>query len=411
MAWWRILAVGVVLILAVAPPVAGQEVAAQDDQQDRPSFGMSMSGGEAAMAVAIGRASVDRYADLLGFDEHQREAAMMLHEAYLEEYKLAADAIARGMIDLEDESKVARDRDEFRSDLGRLWRGMLDQQIKLEERLLGDLERLAALPDDDDTFARVERARRRELAHAISRVNGAWVDLFDVAERTGVRDEPGVSDILREYETQIDAAHRPLIQAQLAVMRGGIDLMEEPYAVARERSRGEAYQAWAEALTRTLADSDARAKATNERFSRQIARALPEDEATAWTNEFNRRAWPVVYRVSDAQRVLDAAAGLEDLTGEQREQLDALRAGYEPDAASINQRWAKAIDTHQAGAGNPWPGGGESADVERARADREELDERLIERVRGLLTPEQAERLPDTGGVDADEVVRELGGR
>lgn len=398
----RILALGVVLILALTTRAAGQA--------ERASFGMSMGGGEAAMAVAIGRASVDRYSDLLGFDPVQREAAMLLHEAYLEDYKLAADAIAQGMVDLEDESKVARDRDEFRNNLGRLWRGMLDQQIKLDERLLGDLETLAVLPEDNDSFARVERARRREIARSISRVNGAWVDLFDLAERAGVDGDPAVSDILRDYEKQIDAAHRPLIDAQFAIMRSGIDLMEEPYAAARERSRSEAHQARAEALTRTQSDADARAKAANDRFARLIAQALPEGDAARWTEEYNRNAWPVVYRVSNAQRVLDAAAGFEDLTGDQGEQLGAVRAWYERDAAVINRRWAEAIDAHQAGAGNPWPGGGESPEVDRAKADREELDERLIERVRRVLTPEQAERLPNDEVVDVDGVLRKIGG-
>lgn len=397
---WRILSVGVVLFLALAARVAGQA--------ERASFGMSMGGGEAAMGMAIGRASVDRYADLLGLDGHQREAAMLLHEAYLEDYKLAADAIAQGMIDLEEESRVTRNRDAFRNNLGRLWRGMLERRMELEDRLLGDLEALAAPPEDDDSFARVERARRRELAQSIARVNGAWVDLFEVAERTGVDGVDAVAAILLDYETQIDAAHRPLIEAQLARTRAGIDLMEEPYAKAR--ANNEAIRAEGEAFIEKLSDADARAKAVNDRFARMIAQALPEDEAARWTEAYNRNAWPVVYRVSDAQRVLDVAAGFEDLSDEQREQLDATRAWYERAAAAINTRWAGAIDAHQAGAGDPWTGGGDSPDVERAQQDREELDERCVERVQALLTPEQAERLPDTSGVDADAVVRELKG-
>ncbi len=401
----RILSVGVILILTMATPATGQE--------DRPSFGMSLGGGEAAMAMAIGRASVHRCAELLGFDEHQRDAAMLLHEAYLEDYKLAADAIAQGMIDLEDEAKVTRDRDEFRSNLGRLMRGMFERRMELDDRLLGDLETLAALPEDNHSFARVERARRRELARSISRVNGAWVDLFDIAERVGVDGDPEVAAILIDYETQIDAAHRPLVEAQLDRTRRSIDNTEAPYAEARKRARDESFRAEDEAIIQKLADADARAKASNDRFARMIAQALAEGDEARWTEAYNRNAWPVVYRVSDARRVLDAAAVFEDLTDEQREQLDAVRAGYERDAGAINHRWAAAIDAHQAGVGNPWAGGGQSADVERAKEDRAELDERCTDRVRGLLTPEQAERLPDTGGVggvDAEAVVRELEG-
>lgn len=65
MAWrselWKL---GMVLFLALAARAPGQE--------GRPSFGMSLVGGEAAMGMAIGRASLDRYADLLGFGEHPR---------------------------------------------------------------------------------------------------------------------------------------------------------------------------------------------------------------------------------------------------------------------------------------------------------------------------------------------------
>lgn len=405
MAWrselWKL---GMVLFLALAARAPGQE--------DRPSFGMSLVGGEAAMGMAIGRASVDRYGDLLGFDEQQRQTAMLLHEAYLEDYKRAADAIAQGMIDLEDESKVTRDRDQYRRNIGKLMRGMLERRMELEDRLLGDLETLAALPDDDDSFARVERARRRELARSIARVNGAWVDLFEVARQVGPADAPGVDQLLLDYENQIDAANRALIDAMLDHLRGNIALMENS-DVARERANNEAIRADGEAFIEKLSDADARAKAINERFARMIGQTLPEDEAARWTEAYNRSAWPVVYHVSHAQRVLDAAAGFEDLTDEQREQLDAVRAWYEREAGAINTRWARAIDAHQDGAGNPWTGGGKSGDVERAKQDREEVDARCVERVRGTLTPEQAERLPDTrgvGGVDADAVVREMGG-
>lgn len=398
----RILALGVVLILALATRAAGQA--------ERASFGMSMGGGEAAMAMAIGREAVDRYADLLGFDAAQRDAAMLLHEAYLEDYKLAADAIAQGMVDLTDESELTRDRDQFRSNMGRLMRGMLERRMELEERLLGDLETLAALPEDDDSFARVERARRRELAQSIAKVNGAWVDLFDVAGHTGVDGNPEVATLLRDYENQIDAIHRPLIDTMLRRTRRGIDMMEAAYAQARERASDEAFRAEDEAITKKLADADARAKATNDRFAQLIAQALPEGAAARWTDEYNRNAWPVVYRVSDASRVLGVAAGFEDLTGDQREQLDTLRTGYERDAAAINKRWAQAIDAHQAGPGNPWTGGGDSPDADRVKEDQERLDERLIERVRRLLTPEQAERLPSDEVVDVDGVLREIGG-
>lgn len=397
----RILSVGVVLFLALAARAVGQE--------ERASFGMGLGGGEAAMGMAIGRASVDRYAGLLGFDVYQREAAKLLHEAYLEDYRLAADAIAQGMEGLSAEARVTRDRDQYRSNIGKLMRGMLERRMDLEDRLLGDLETLAALPDDDDSFARVERARRREIARTISRVHGAWVDLFDLAERTGVDGVDAVAAILLDYETQIDAAHRPLIDAMLDRLRGNIALMEHS-DVARERANNEAIRAEGEAFIEKMSDADARAKAINDRFARMIAQTLPEDEAARWTEAYNRSAWPVVYHVSHAQRVLNVAESFEDLSDEQREQLDALRAGYEREAAAINTRWSRAIDAHQAGAGDPWTGGGEAPEVERAKEDRQALDARCIERVRGLLTPEQAGRLPDAPGLDADAVVREMGG-
>ncbi|NRA58927.1 MAG: hypothetical protein HRU13_12505, partial [Phycisphaerales bacterium] len=154
-------------------------------------------------------------------------------------------------------------------------------------------------------------------------------------------------------------------------------------------------------------------KSINARYARQIMQLLPTERQSYWDREVKRRTWPTVYRDSSVERQMDAAEKLDSLSTEQRENLATIRDSYQREATPMNERWAKAIDEVQASEdGNWWGWGGEDTEADEIEKEREELDERFVERVRALLTAEQLEDMPDVGGsgFDADAVLRQFGG-
>ncbi|MEQ8316961.1 MAG: hypothetical protein RIE77_13895 [Phycisphaerales bacterium] len=377
-------------------------------------WGMGM--GNDAMQMAIGRASVDRYSDLLGFDEVQRETAEMLHRDYLDSFKQANDTLMDAMQRLQEEAGKSGDWQKMMKPMGRIMLGFFDRLEALEATFFDDLKMIAIEPGQQEAFVRVERARRREqveTAGQISVVNGGTIDLHEIAREVEVSGNEAAREALLAYEAEIDPVYKRLIDRSFGFMRDQMERMKD--MDDDDESMGfdaEAMEKMQDAM-KDMRELGSQGKSINARYARQIMQLLPTERQAAWDTEVKRRTWPTVYRQSKAERQIEAAGKLDSLTAQQREGLDAIRQTYEREAAPINDRWAKAIDEQQTGDEMNWWGWGQdSEEADAAEEARKELDDRFVERVRGLLTAEQLESMPSVGesGFDADEVLREFGG-
>ncbi|MFI4916508.1 MAG: hypothetical protein ACIAS6_08400 [Phycisphaerales bacterium JB060] len=377
-------------------------------------FGMGM--GNDAMQMAIGRESVDRYADLLGFDEVQRETAEMLHRDYLDRFKKANDTLMDAMRRLQEEAGKTGDWQKMMKPMARISLGFFDRLEELENTFFEDLRMIAVEPEQEEAFVRVERARRREqveMAAQISAVSGGTIDLHEIAREVEVSGNEAAREALLAYEAEIDSVYKRLIDRSFGFMRDQMERMKN--MADDDESMGfneEAMTKMQEAMTE-MRELGTQGKAINARYARQIMQVLPAENRARWDIEVKRQTWPTVYRQSKAERQLEAAASLEDLSAEQQESLEAIRQSYQREASPINDRWAKAIDDQQTSGEAAWWGWGQdSSEIDEAEQARSELDDRFVERVRGMLTPEQIERMPEVGesGFDADEVLREFGG-
>ncbi|MEQ9094847.1 MAG: hypothetical protein RIE32_01135 [Phycisphaerales bacterium] len=380
----------------------------------RAQFGMGM--GNDAMQMAIGRTAVDRYSELLGFDEVQQETAEMLHRDYLDKFKQANDTLMDAMRRLQEEAGKTGDWQKMMKPMGKIMLGFFERVEALEETFFEDLRMIAIEPGQQEAFVRVERARRREkveTAGQMSVVNGGTIDLREIAREVEVLGNEPAREALLAYEAEIDPVYKRLIDRSYGFMREQMERMKN--MADDDESMGfdqDAMTKMQEAMTE-MRELGAQGKAINARYARQIMQVLPADRQGAWDREVKRRTWPTVYRQSKAERQIEAAGKLDDLTAEQRESLEAIRQSYEREASPINDRWAKAIDEQQSGDQMNWWGWGQdSTEVDEAEQARQDLDERFVERVRGLLTPQQIENMPEVGesGFDADEVLREFGG-
>ena len=372
-------------------------------------FGMGMGGGD-PMQMAIGRESVDRYADILGFDQVQRETAQMLHGEYLDKYKQAADALMDGMRKLQEEAGRSRDWEAMMKPMGKIAMGFMDRADELEKQFFNDLKMLAIEPGQEEAYIRVERAHRRaqmQVWGQMSMVSGGTLDLYEVARTVDVASNNAAREALLAYEAEIDPVYKRMIDRMSDFTRQQMKQMQEGFewnedSIARMQ----------EAMTE-MQDLGKQGKAINNRYARQVMQVLDAEKQPEWDIEVKRRTWPTVYRESKAQRQIEAAAKLEDLTTDQKESLEAIKQSYQREASPINERWAKTIDEQaESGDNNWWGWGNDNSEAEAIEEERTALDDRFVERVRSVLTPEQLEKMPEVGesGFDADAVLRQFGG-
>lgn len=376
--------------------------------------GMGMGGD--AMQFAIGRESVDTYSDILGFDDLQRETAEMLHRDYIDKFKKASDTIEEAMRSLQEEAAKTGDWPAMMKPMGKIMIGFIDRMEALEETFFADLKMLAIEPGQEAAFVRVERARRREeveMAGQMSVVSGGTIDLHEIAREVEVSGNEAAREALLAYEAEIDTVYARLIDRSTEFMRAQLERMrdmdEDDESMGFD---GDAMTQMQESMSE-MRELGTQGKSINARYARQIMQVLPAENQAKWDREVKRRTWPTVYRLSKAERQIEAAVKLDDLTPAQTESLTTIRENYEREVAPINDRWAKAIDSQQSDGEQGWWGfGGDTTEVDEAEEARKEIDERFIERVRAALTPEQIERLPESGesGFDADEVLRQFGG-
>jgi hypothetical protein len=353
----------------------------------RAQIGAGMDMG--AMTAPVSSRSLDVYAKLLALDADQKEAAESLLVGYQAQHRAAVESFNKKMESLQKEMEETQDWMAFGTrmrDLGVKFRDDIDG---VERAFMDDLKVLLS-QTQLERFVRVERARRREKLLMFGLVAGQAVDLFAVAEAVKAADKPGVEDLLRSYEVEMDRRLQDFERWQreqekafegVNPMNFDMDQMSKLMGQMYERAR--------------------QIRDLNRRFARQIASSLGEGER--FTEEFNRRAHPRVYRPSYTARCLAAAEGFADLSAEQRAELKLLRESYVREAAAANARWAAVVEAAEDKRGANMMeemmqramGGGGNDEVADARKARQELDERMLDRLKAILTKAQAERLPE----------------
>ena len=145
----------------------------------------------------------------------------------------------------------------------------------------------------------------------------------------------------------------------------------------------------------------------NTKYIRQIAALLPGDLAKQLTDSFQGRAYRSIYREPSIAKKLANSQKLQDLSADQRSQLQALLDKYHRDARAANDKWAAAQQAAET-AGRPTGGGmamlgapGDSGaqkidpDFAAARAARRDVDNAAREQLEKILTPEQVAAIPE----------------
>lgn len=250
----------------------------------------------------------------------------------------------------------------------------------------------------------VERTYRRDTTIQRGRLSGESVDLVKLADELPLSEaaKATVKSTLDQYEADIDRAlverNEIVDQAQQRVGDGpaGIEraMQDEEFMKLREKAR----------------EARLKVRETNQRYARQLASALPADEAAKFNDEFTKRSFPDVFRKSLAGDSLAAAANFDDLTPEQKQQVSAMQDAYAKDVERANKALMEATEKYEAtseGYASALGGGmtmrmfgaggqedGKANPVEEARSSKRDMDKKALEGLKSILSDSQRERLP-----------------
>lgn len=343
----------------------------------------------------ITRASVEAYAKKLNLTADQKAAATALHEGYDTAVTQANKEFQSEMEEVRKSVEETDDASAFMEKMPKL-RDQLNKKTKeLEKSFMGDLQSLLTT-EQNASWSSVERHRRRETQLRPGSVSGEGVNLLDVVEglKLPADVQAKINEPLNDYEMDMD---RALISKQR--------VLEDMSPL--EPGRGLDMDAFEERLKKNR-EAGIKIKEVNQSHERKISGLLPDDKKAAFSDAIRKATYPTVYRQSRISKSIEVAAKFDDLNQGQKDSLAALKATYDRDAVSLNDKWASAIeeDEKKGGGGGEVAmiGGGrmrvtmgegdDSSPLAQARKARRELDDKTRSRMDAILTKEQKERLP-----------------
>jgi hypothetical protein len=353
---------------------------------------------------SVNSRDLDRYSDMLGLNADQRAVVRELFGGYQEQYRAFAEKAREDLANIRGRMEGGRGGREGGPGMGEAFSVIRDTFTKLREerermeRTFFEDVRAILTPEQESIWPRVERTRRRETTMERGLIAGENVDLFRLIERMNLPAElrQQLSASLEQYEIDLDRAlmERNKVQEEgIAGLLGGrFGRPEEGFDVER------AQRAFQEAR-----EASFRLRDVNRRYARQIEAQLPENHREQFARLFKEASFPEVYRESAVARNIATALGFADLTPEQRQRLIEVREQYLRESGPVADRLAKAIEEQQATMTveqlmSRFRGGEDTSPLAQARQARRDLERTFGDRVRGILTPEQIERLPQGEG-------------
>ncbi|MFI4881085.1 MAG: hypothetical protein ACIAQU_00715 [Phycisphaerales bacterium JB064] len=349
----------------------------------------SSSGPIAGSPRTLSRERVERMSEAVGLDDVQLEIALELFKEVEAKRQALSDALREAMED----ARELREDGDFTKMMARVKEVSAKHQEavnQLEQTYLQDLQAML-LPEQQEAWPKAERIYRRGQHMGSLMRSQARVDVDELVrtEFATAYEREDVAEVLERWAVQVDS------------------LLVERVRKAEDIGGGPGFQGGVfmidgEDHFKPLRDIDGRIASAGEQAVRTLSGVLEEDAIeAAWL----RRAFARVYRQTDGERRLEAALKIEDLTTDQREQLDAVAGQHERDAESARDRWVQAEKQREEDDTMP-PGvvvmieGQEPSPSELARKAVDELDERLEAKLEAILTPEQLATLPETSSSD-----------
>jgi hypothetical protein len=331
------------------------------------------------------------YARILSLSPEQTEAAESLLGVYEAEYLAAIKRFQEIQQAANQEFMQTGDMELIQSAVQDAMKKFNKRTASLEKSLMDDVKALLE-PAQQEQWPRVERVHRRMTTINWGSLSGESVDVVDLVEGLRLNSEQAspLAPTLAQYEMDLDRelkARNALIEQQMA------DWMEGGFAnFDLEKMKKQAAD---------MRDAGRRILDLNKKYAAQIQPLVPQDLQAEFAEKVKLSSYPIVYRKSYAQRVVEAAQKLPDLDASQREALATLVGTHAREAAAANDRWATAITENELNPAddNPFaafmPNRQLPAPIKDAKEARDAIDDRLIDAVKALLTEAQRAQLPE----------------
>ncbi len=337
--------------------------------------------------IPVGTAAVEKYSTLLGLDKDQSQLVRTLYQGYRGAYR---EAVVGSDKDLATADGVDDRQDKMTKAMESLQK-FADKTRVLEDQFFEDIKAVLT-PEQATRMDRVLMLRRRDVQMRFAFVAGEGVDLLNVLDQLKVQRSAELTTLCGEYETELDR----LMIEKMRVMKVSLGKANK-IAV-----NGMPNFTLVGEIIGDLYAIGGRVRDANRQYARQMTPLIPEASQTGFSMEIKKRSFPRVYQPTLAQKSLAMAKGLDDLTPDQAVELRNLAEGLERDLEPLNQRYAAAIESTQErfpkdfmiimqSRFNP---DDKDDPLAKARADRQELDQKTLTRLRGLLKPDQASKLP-----------------
>lgn len=336
--------------------------------------------------VPVASAGVEKYAAILELDRDQKALLRTLYQGYRGAYR---EAVVSSDKELEELNK---DQDKPRMNQGmQALQRFAEKARKVEDQFFEDIAAILT-PEQAPRLERVKMVRRRDVQMKFAFVAGEGVNLLDLLDHAKAPRTPELNALRQEYETELDR----LMVEKVRVMKVSLakaDKIQQnqlpDFTVVGE-------------IIGDLYAIGGRIRDLNRRYLREAGPLLPESMRDGLNLEFKKRSFPRVYKPTLAQKCLSMTKDLEGLTPEQAADIKTISAGFEHDLEPVNQRYAAAIESTQERFPKDFliimqsrfdPNNKEDPLV-KARAEREELDQKTLTRLRGVLKADQFQKLP-----------------
>ncbi len=338
----------------------------------------------------ISSKEIEGYAKIVNLTPEQLENAKGMLEGFNTEYNAVRLEMRKAFESMRDEARESGDNTIWR-DAGKMMQGFQKKVEKLESQYFDDVK-LLLNEDQAAKWPAVERARRREKS--VPRgglLSGEGIDLVKIVTRDlklADAEIAAVQPLLDQYETDLDRVLADRDKAYEEGMSQGANLWFN-----QEMNK-------IDELFNKARDAAAKVKEVNKRYARQIEAGLPESRHADFEKEVKKASFPRVYRQTYVTRSFDTALGLQDLTSEQKEQINQIKTSYEQQMAPLQDKLASSIEetemTRSAmqmmGMGG---GGGGNEGSAELREARREIEEGTFEKIKNVLNADQQAKLPE----------------
>ncbi len=328
---------------------------------------------------------IERMSEKLKLNDDQIAAANDLLAAFQAQHSEMASGLRDAMESARQEFQETRDPSVWR-DLRPIGEKAEAKLKTMEAAFFNDLGAVLE-PAQTELLAEYQRSRKREKSLQQGFLSGEAVDIVRLVEDVKLSPESKatIEPTVKQYETEVERAASERDEIYKASMDQGMELWQQGQMDKVNELFGKAR------------DAGLKVRDINRKYARLIEGSLSEEEKKKFNDEFLQRSFPRVYRPSYANRAVEMSVKMSDLTGEQKAQVDAIAEGHAREAAALNEKWAAAVEDSEKTRTimQMFGGGMGNEDVRSAQRARRELDDKTVEKLRAVLTEEQAAKLPE----------------